>query len=107
MTAPGDEAKCFTLPLLLDEIDRDLRRFDWIAALSDETQLKVIALMMFSADHPDWAWVHFYTEIGRKTVGWIAATRQISQSTVRRLLTVKVPEEIYDLLPPEPRAKGE
>lgn len=104
---PGDEAKSFALPELMDEIDRDLRRFDWPADLRDETRRKIIALMMFSADHPDWAWVHFYTEIGRKTVGWIAITRQISQSTVRRLLTVKVPEEIYDLLPPEPRTKGE
>lgn len=102
-----DNEESFALPELMDEIDRDLRRHDWIAALSDETQRKIIALMIFSAEHPDWAWVHFYTEIGRKTVGWIAATRQISQSTVRRLLTVKVPEEIYDLLPPEPRAKGE
>ena len=97
----------FALPELLDEIDRDLRRHDWIAALSDETQLKVIALMMFSADHPDWAWVHFYTAIGRKSIAWIAEIRKLSQSTVRRLLNVKVPAEIYDLLPPEPRAKGE
>ena len=104
---PDDDEESFTLPELLDEIDCDLRRNDWIAALSDKTQRKIIALMMFSADHADWAYVHFYTEIGRKTVGWIAETRQISQSTVRRLLNVKVPEEIYDLLPPEPRAKGE
>lgn len=102
-----DNEESFMFPELMDEIDRDLRRFDWPADLRDETRRKIIALMMFSADHPDWAWVHFYTEIGRKTVGWIAITRQISQSTVRRLLTVKVPEEIYDLLPPEPRAKGE
>ena len=102
-----DKSESFTVPELLDDIDRDLRRYDWPADLRDETRRKIIALMIFSADHPDWAWTHFYTTIGRRTVGWIAEIRKLSQSTVRRLLTVTVPAEIYDLLPPEPRAKGE
>ena len=99
--------KAFAPMELLEEIDRDLRRYDWPADLRDETRRKIIALMIFSADHPDWAWVHFYTEIGRKSTAWIAEIRKLSHSTVRRLLTVRVPAEIYDLLPPEPRAKGE
>ena len=90
-----DESKSFTVPELLDDIDRDLRRYDWPADLRDETRRKIIALMIFSADHPDWAWTHFYTTIGRRTVGWIAEIRKLSQSTVRRLLTVTVPEDKY------------
>lgn len=101
------ENNSFTPSELLDEIDCGLRRYDWPAVLRDETRRKIIALMIFSADHPDWAWTHFYSTIGRKSIPWIAEIRQISQSTVRRFLTVQVPEEIYDLLPPEPRAKGE
>lgn len=102
-----DDKDAFAPMELLEEIDRDLRRYDWPADLRDETRRKIIALMLFSADHPDWAWVHFYTEIGRKSTAWIAKIRNLAESTVRRLLKVKVPAEIYDQLPPEPRAKGE
>ena len=102
-----DDKEAFAPTELLEDIDRDLRRYDWPADLRDETRRKIIALMIFSADHPDWAWVHFYTEIGRKSTAWIAKIRKLSQSTVRRMLTVRVPAEIYDQLPPEPRAKGE
>ncbi len=102
-----DDKEAFAPTELLEDIDRDLRRYDWPADLRDETRRKIIALMLFSADHPDWAWTHFYMVIGRKSTAWIAEIRKLSQSTVRRLLTVRVPAEIYDQLPPEPRAKGE
>ena len=56
--------------------------------------------MLFAADHPDWAWIQFYTHLGRMTPPRIAELRGVSQSNVRRLLKLTVPTEIYDRLPP-------
>ncbi len=89
-----------SLTTVLADVNADLRRCDWLAALGDETQRKIIALMLFAADHPDWAWINFYTYLGRMTPPRIAELRGVSQSNVRRLLKLTVPTEIYDRLPP-------
>lgn len=57
-----------SLAEVLADVNADLRRCDWLAALGDETQRKIIALMLFAADHPDWAWIQFYTHLGRMTL---------------------------------------
>lgn len=102
-----DNVQAFALVELISEIDRELRRCDWPAALRDETLRKIIAALLFSADHPHWAYCYFYQMFGNMTLQQIAQLRNISKANVKRNLELKVPEEIYDLLPPLPRAKGE
>lgn len=96
-----------TIPELMADIDDNLRRFDYPADLREEVVRKFVAALLYASDHPDWAWCYFYREFGRMTIQKTAQLRNISPSNVKRLLEIRVPAEIYDLLPPEPRAKGE
>lgn len=96
-----------TIPELMADVDDNLRRFDYPADLREEVVRKFVAALLYASDHPDWAWCYFYREFGRMTIRQTAQLRNISQSNVKRLLDIRVPTEIYDLLPPEPRAKGE
>ena len=96
-----------TIPELMADVDNNLRRFDYPADLREEVVRKFVAALLYASDHPDWAWCYFYREFGRMTIRQTAQLRNISQSNVKRLLEIRVPAELYDLLPPEPRARGE
>lgn len=96
-----------TIPELMADVDDNLRRFDYPADLREEVVRKFVAALLYASDHPDWAWCYFYQMFGNMTLQQIAQLRNISKANVKRNLELKVPEEIYDLLPPLPRAKGE
>ena len=89
------------------DVDDNLRRFDYPADLREEVVQKFMAALLYASDHPHWAYCYFYQIFGNMTLQQIAQLRNISKANVKRNLELKVPAEIYDLLPPLPRAKGE
>ena len=62
---------------------------------------RIIALMLYAADHPDWAWVNFWTVFCPKMkVCDMAAMRRISSSTVKYWQNNReLPADAYDFIP--------
>ena len=62
---------------------------------------RIIALMLYAADHPDWAWVNFWTVFCPKMkVCDMAAMRRISSSTVKYWQENReLPADAYDFIP--------
>ena len=61
----------------------------------------IVALMLYSADHPDWAWVNFWAAFCPDiTVRQMAGLRKIPVSTVRtHLANVTLPDDAYNFIP--------
>ena len=61
----------------------------------------IVALMLYAADHPDWAWVNFWTVFCPKMkVCDMAAMRRISSSTVKYWQENReLPADAYDFIP--------
>ena len=62
---------------------------------------RIVALMLHASDHPDWAWINFWTvfcpEMTRKEM---AAMRKLNPSTVKYLIDkVELPEDAYEFVP--------
>ena len=62
---------------------------------------RIIALMLYAADHPDWAWVNFWTAFcPDMSVRQMAALRGISRSTVQYYQkAASLPQDAYDFIP--------
>ena len=61
----------------------------------------IVALMLFAADHPDWAWVNFWHAFcPEMTLRQMGRERHINASTVKYWLThVELPADAYDFIP--------
>ena len=61
----------------------------------------IVALMLYAADHPDWAWVNFWAAFCPDiTVRQMAGLRKIPVSTVRtHLANVTLPDDAYNFIP--------
>ena len=61
----------------------------------------IVALMLYAADHPDWAWVNFWAAFCPEiTVRQMAGLRKIPVSTVRtHLANVTLPDDAYNFIP--------
>lgn len=62
---------------------------------------RIVALMLYAADHPDWAWVNFWkTFCPEMTNREMAALRRINPSTVKyHLDNVELPADAYEFIP--------
>ena len=61
----------------------------------------IVALMLFAADHPDWAWVNFWHAFcPEMTLRQMGHERRINVSTVKYWLNhVELPADAYDFIP--------
>ena len=61
----------------------------------------IIALMLYAADHPDWAWVNFWAAFcPDMTMRQMARLRKINVSTVRMALqNCALPRDAYEFVP--------
>ena len=61
----------------------------------------IVALMLFAADHPDWAWVNFWHAFcPEMTLRQMGRERHINASTVKYWLNhVELPADAYDFIP--------
>ena len=62
---------------------------------------RIIALMLYAADHPDWAWVNFWKAFcPEMTNKDMAMLRKIPPSTVKyHLDNVELPSDAYEFIP--------
>lgn len=62
---------------------------------------RIVALMLYAADHPDWAWVNFWKAFcPEMTNREMAALRKINPSTVKyHLDNVELPSDAYEFIP--------
>ena len=62
---------------------------------------RIIALMLFAADNPDWAWVNFwFVFCPGMSVRQMAKLRKINFSTVKyHLERIELPMDAYDMIP--------
>lgn len=61
----------------------------------------IVALMLYAADNPDWAWVNYWAAFCPEiTVRQMAGLRKISVSTVKtHLANVTLPDDAYQFIP--------
>ena len=62
---------------------------------------RIIALMLYAADHPDWAWVNFWAVFcPEMSIKQMAKLRKINSSTVLyHLNQTELPSDAYDFIP--------
>ena len=62
---------------------------------------RIVALMLYAADHPDWAWVNFWTVFcPEMSIKQMAKLRKINSSTVLyHLNQTELPDDAYQFIP--------
>ena len=62
---------------------------------------RIIALMLYAADHPDWAWVNFWAVFcPEMSIKQMAKLRKINSSTVSyHLNQTELPADAYEFIP--------
>ena len=62
---------------------------------------RIIALMLYAADHPDWAWVNFWAVFcPEMRIKQMAKLRKINSSTVLyHLNQTELPSDAYEFIP--------
>ena len=62
---------------------------------------RIIALMLYAADHPDWAWVNFWAVFcPEMSIKQMAKLRKINSSTVLyHLKLTELPADAYEFIP--------
>ena len=62
---------------------------------------RIIALMLYAADHPDWAWVNFWAVFcPEMSIKQMAKLRKINSSTVLyHLNQTELPADAYEFIP--------
>ena len=62
---------------------------------------RIIALMLYAADHPDWAWVNFWAAFcPEMSIRQMAKLRKINSSTVSyHLNQTELPSDAYEFIP--------
>ena len=62
---------------------------------------RIVALMLYAADHPDWAWVNFWTVFcPEMSIKQMAKLRKINSSTVLyHLNQTELPADAYEFIP--------
>ena len=62
---------------------------------------RIVALMLYAADHPDWAWVNFWAVFcPEMSIRQMAKLRKINSSTVSyHLKQTNLPSDAYEFIP--------
>ena len=62
---------------------------------------RIVALMLYAADHPDWAWVNFWAVFcPEMSIRQMAKLRKINSSTVLyHLNQTELPADAYEFIP--------
>ena len=62
---------------------------------------RIVALMLYAADHPDWAWVNFWAVFcPEMSIKQMAKLRKINSSTVLyHLNQTELPADAYEFIP--------